>query len=49
VQARKNPAAPAYRSAHSVDDHRGTHQDHLPIDRTRYWPMVRSDRRVYCT
>ena len=49
VQAGKDPAAPSDRSAHSVDDHRGTHQDHLPIDGTRYWPMVRPDERVYCT
>ena len=29
VQAREHAAAPADRSAHGLDDHRGTHQDHL--------------------
>ena len=30
VQASEDPAAPADRSAHSLNDHRGTHQNHLP-------------------
>ena len=34
VQAREHAAAPADRCAHSLDDHRGTHQDHLLAVRT---------------
>ena len=37
VQAREHPAPPADRSAYSLDDHRGTHQDHPPLLERVLW------------